>query len=157
MKCLEEELKVLEKFFPGLRRLATFFPCHSCRRKRLEAEDSKVKISHACSVKTLRQLSTSVSASMEEYIDAENKEKERVTELEIVNDHICVKNVDLDEDDLNSTSMRAITAMRDYKEFDELMNLKNLKSFSKSLMCVYTLEKGVPNKRYIQEVSIVYT
>ena len=116
-----------------------------------------MKISHACSVKSLRQLSTSVSASMEEYIDAENKEKERVTELEIVNDHICVKNVDLNEDDLNSTSMRAIAAMRDYKEFDELMNLKNLKSFSKSLMCVYTLEKGVPNKRYIQEVSIVYT
>ncbi|KAJ1422440.1 hypothetical protein B484DRAFT_114445 [Ochromonadaceae sp. CCMP2298] len=36
---LLREVSMLEEFFPGLRRLAAMFPCHSCRMKRLSLMD----------------------------------------------------------------------------------------------------------------------
>eukprot|EP01038_Epipyxis_sp_PR26KG_P006545 gene6545-8992_t len=71
LKHLIKEVSMLEEFFPGLRRLATLFPCYSCRLRKIrlakEAEETKENMDNIDTAKLL--------------LDAEKKDIERAKVL----------------------------------------------------------------------------
>jgi GTPase SAR1 family protein len=154
MKALEAEVTVLEGFFPGLRRLATLFPCYSCRCARVQAQQISAAAPLARSFKSIRNLpvsSGSGDAALDQYLAAEQREVARLEDLKSVEDNPSVRDMNLDRATVAKAFPAVAQAYFDFPDFKLLVSYSELNKIT-GRMRIYCPDKSTQTARYQKEV-----
>jgi hypothetical protein len=152
LRCMEQEVNTLEAFFPGLQRLATLFPCYSCRCNRQKMQLSAQTRSQGRSFKSIRKLPVAAGDEKAEYLLAEKKELARLAQLAEFDQDESVRSRKISGSDIEKVFPTAGKAFTDFPDFKNIVNMEDPNNPRGVRMHVYCPDGASVSARYVKEV-----